>query len=110
MTFITKLLLNAAALSITAYILPGIRFSGFWSLILAAFVLGLMNSIVKPILIFLTLPINILTLGLFTLIVNGIVLYLTAAIVSGFEISGFWTAVLGALILSIISMLLNSLL
>ncbi len=109
MKFITKLLLNAAALAITAYILPGIQISGFWTVILAALILGIMNAIVKPILTFLTLPLNMLTLGLFTLIINGIVLYLTASIVPGFTISSFWTAVLGALILSIVSMLLNSL-
>ncbi len=110
MRIITKILLNAAALAITAYILPGITFSGFWSVLLAALVLGILNGIIKPILIVLTLPINILTLGLFTLVINGIVLYLTAAIVSGFEIRTFWTAVLGALILSVVSMILNAIL
>ncbi len=110
MRIITKILLNAAALAITAYILPGITFSGFWSVLLAALVLGILNGIIKPILIVLTLPINILTLGLFTLVINGIVLYLTAAIVGGFEIRTFWTAVLGALILSVMSLILNAIL
>ncbi len=108
MRLITKFLINAAALAITAYILPGITFSGLGTLLLAALILGILNAVIKPILVLLTLPLNLLTLGLFTFIINGLILYLTAAIVGGFTISSFWTAVLGAIILSITSMILNA--
>jgi putative membrane protein len=79
-----------------------------WQSVLAgALVLGLLNAFLRPILIFLTLPVNVLTLGLFTLVVNGLVFYLAASLVKGFYVAGFWSAVVAALVFSIISFFLN---
>jgi putative membrane protein len=98
-------LVNAAALWLIAYMIEGIEVSGPLAAIVAAAVLGIINAILRPIFILLTLPINILTLGLFTFILNGFMLYLAGTLVRGFEVHGFWAAVFGALILSIISAL-----
>jgi putative membrane protein len=96
-------LINAAALWLIANIIEGIEVSGFLPAIVAAAVLGIINAILRPIFILLTLPINILTLGLFTFILNGFMFYLAGTLVRGFEVHGFWAAVFGALILSIVS-------
>jgi len=106
-SFLTKVLLNAVSVGITAGILPGVDVNGPVAILLAGFILGLLNAIIKPILIILTLPITLLTLGLFALIINGFVLYLTALLVSGFYISSFWMAVLASIIISIVSAILN---
>lgn len=100
-------LLNAIALWLTSELLSGIHVEGLASLFFAAIVLGMFNAILRPLLIIITLPINLLTLGLFTFIINGVMLYLTASVVRGFAIDGFAFAVLGALVLSIVSFLLN---
>jgi putative membrane protein len=100
-------ILNAVALWITSMVITGIHASGPLSLLLAAVVLGMLNAILRPILLLLTLPINLLTLGLFTLLINGFVLKLTATLVPGFQVEGFWAAVLGALLLSLLSFLLS---
>lgn len=97
------------AIMVTSYLLPGIDVSGVLSAFIAAAVLGILNAVLRPILIILTLPINILTIGLFTLIINAGMLKLTAFLISGFFVHGFWTAVLGSLIISIVSWLLNGL-
>jgi putative membrane protein len=99
--------LNAFALWLTSQLLGGIHIEGAASLFFAALVLGVLNAILRPLLLIITLPINLLTLGLFTLVINGVMLQLAAAAVRGFSIDGFWSAVLGALVLSIISFLLN---
>jgi len=96
-------LVNAGGLLLISYGIEGIEVDGIPPALIAAAVLGIMNAVIRPILLILTLPINILTLGLFTFILNGAMLYLTAQVVRGFSVSGFWSAVLGALILSIIS-------
>lgn len=95
---ILRWILSALAVFSTAWLVPGIRVANIWTALIAALVIGLLNAIVRPILLFLTLPINILTLGLFTLIVNGILFYLASSIVKGFDIANFWTAVLGAIV------------
>jgi putative membrane protein len=102
-----RLVLNALALWLTAGLLRGIHVDGAGPLIVAALVLGVLNAFVRPILFFLTLPINVLTLGLFTLVLNGLMLKLTAALVDGFRVDGFWWAVLGALVMSVFSLLLS---
>lgn len=107
MGFILKWLLNGLAIVITAYLLPGVRLSGFGAALIAALVLGLINTFLKPVLILLTLPINILTLGLLTFVINALLIMLTSAIVSGFSVDGFWWALLFSLVLSIVSYLLN---
>ncbi len=110
MSFITRWLLNAVAIGITAYLIPGMDVNGFWALLWAGLILGLLNAIIKPILFVLTLPITVLTLGIFALVLNGIMLYITAWIVGGFSIASFWTAVLGSIVISIISSILSKIL
>jgi putative membrane protein len=105
--FFARLVLNAFALWLTSELVAGIQVAGPLSLFVAALVLGLFNTVLRPLLLFLTLPINLLTLGLFTFVVNGAMLKLTAAVVSGFQVRGFWSAVGGALLLSLISFALN---
>ncbi len=110
MYILLRLLLNAGALLVVAYLLSGFEVDSFWpAAIVAALILGIANAILKPILVVLTLPINILTLGLFTFIINAGLLWLVASVVSGFTIDAFWpTAVVGALILWVISWVTNA--
>ena len=103
------LILTIAILS-AAYFIQGIYVSSFAAAFFAAAVLGVLNALFKPVLILLTLPINILTLGLFTFIINAALLKLTAALIPGFHLQGFWPAVLGALVISIVNWLLHLLL
>ena len=109
MRIIIKLLINALALFLTAWIVPGIQISSFWTAIIAAIVLAVINVIIRPIMLIITLPINIITLGLFTFFINALMLLLASDIVPGFFISGFLSAILGAIILTIISTVLHSL-
>ncbi len=99
-------LLNIAAILITAYLIPGFELT-FWGAIVGSIFLGIINAIIRPVLILLTLPLNILTLGLFTLVINGFMLWLTAITVKGFDITGFGAALLSALVLSIVSFILS---
>ncbi|TAK08144.1 MAG: phage holin family protein [Candidatus Manganitrophaceae bacterium] len=100
-------LVNAGSLLLISYAIDGIAVDGVGPALIAAAVLGIINAVIRPILLILTLPINLLTLGLFTFIINGALLALTAKVVRGFSVSGFWSAVLGALLLSIISGILS---
>lgn len=109
MNLIIRWLLATAAIILTSYLLPGVVLSGFWTAVLVALILGIINVVLKPILVILTLPINILTLGLFTLVINALLIMLTSAIVDGFSIASFWTALLFSIILSIISFVLSKL-
>ncbi len=102
-----KWLINALALYITTYLVKGIEVSGAWALLWAAALLGILNAVIRPILIILTLPINILTLGLFTLVINGLMLWIVSFLIKGFVIHGFWPALLGALMISIISWIVS---
>ena len=99
-------ILNAVALLIVAYLLPGIVVTGFGSALIAAIVLGLLNMLVKPVLILLTLPVTIVTLGLFLFVINALVFWFAGSILSGFKVNGFWWAVIGAILYSVISSLL----
>lgn len=101
--------LNAVALLIVAYILPGITVASFGSALIAALVLGLLNTLVKPLLILLTLPITIVTLGLFLLVLNALVFWFVGTILKGFHVNGFWWAVLGAIVYSLVSGLFSRL-
>jgi putative membrane protein len=109
MTLLLVWILNAVTLLIVAYVLPGIVVSSFWSAMLAAAVLGLINMLVKPVLILLTLPITIVTLGLFLLVINALMFWFAGSILKGFQVNGFWWAVGGALFYSVISGFLTSL-
>jgi putative membrane protein len=107
MGFLIHWLVVAVALWVTAYLVPGVTISSWTALAIAALVLGFVNAIVKPVLVILTLPITILTLGLFYLVVNGIAFGLAAALVPGFQIAGVVPAILGALVTSIVSWFLG---
>ena len=101
-------LTTTAAIVATAYLLDGIQISGFFSAVFAAAVLGFLNAIFRPIALLLTLPINILSLGLFTFIINALMLKMASGLIPGFGVYGFWTAIFGSLLISIISWLLNT--
>jgi putative membrane protein len=107
--FLIRLLVNAIALLIVAYLLPGVHVASVTGAIIAALVLGIVNAILRPILVILTLPVVILTLGLFTLVINAITFYIVAHLGIGLSVDGFWSAFLGALVLTIISYLLSTL-
>jgi putative membrane protein len=108
MGFVLRLIVNAAALWVAAQLVPGIVVTGFTPLLLAALVLGLINAVVRPVLLVLTLPLTLMTLGLFIFILNAFCLWLTSRIVSGFVVQGFAAALLGALVVSIVSWLLTA--
>ncbi len=95
------------AIIVTSYLLDGIQVGGFWSAFFAAAVLGILNAFFRPIILILTLPINILTMGLFTFVINALLLMMASGIISGFHVAGFWSAVFGALLISVVSWLIN---
>ncbi|MEI6477571.1 MAG: phage holin family protein [bacterium] len=100
-------LINALALILVSNFVPGFEVNGIFAALVAAFILGLVNAVIRPILILLTLPINLLTLGLFTLVINALMLELVASIVKGFTIETFWAALWGAIVLALISWATN---
>ncbi len=110
MTLLLVWILNAIALLIVAYVLPGIQVASFGAALIAAVVLGLLNTLVKPVLVLLTLPITVVTLGLFLLVLNALVFWLAGSIWKGFQVNGFWWAVGGAIVFSLVSSLLSGLL
>jgi len=96
------------AILIISYLLPGlIRVDGIWAALVAAFLLGIVNAVLRPILVFFTFPITLLTFGLFLLVINGLMLWLVSAIVKGFHVNGFWGAVLGSILISLVSWILS---
>ena len=107
MGFLIRLCLNAVALLIVSTVIPGIEVRGVLPALSAAFFLGLVNAVVRPILLILTLPLTIVTLGLFIPVINAFLLKLVSLMIQGFEVHGFWSAVFGALLLSIVSGLLS---
>ena len=108
MFLIIRLLINMVAILIISYVFPMlIRVDGFIPALIAAFLLGVVNVIIRPILILLTLPLTIVTLGLFLLVINGLMLWLVSALVRGFYVSGFWGAVFGSILISIVSWILS---
>lgn len=96
------------AILFAAYLFDGIRVSGFFSALFAAGLLGILNAFFRPIALILTLPINILSLGLFTFVINALMLKMASGVISGFDVRGFWTAVFGSLFISLISWALNT--
>jgi len=107
MFLLLRWLIGAISLMSVTYVVPGIKIQSFYTALIAALILGLINSLIKPVLILLTLPVNILTLGLFTLVINALLFWLAATIVKGFGVDGFWPAFWGALAMSVISWVLN---
>ena len=102
-------LLNALALLAVAYLMPSIEVSGFGGALIAAAVIGLVNMLIRPLLVLLTLPITLLTLGLFILVINGLLFFGVGALLEGFDVQGLWSGMLGALLYSLISWALTAL-
>ena len=98
---------NALALLSVAYFLPGVVVDGFGSALIAALVLGFINMLIRPLLILLTLPVTVLSLGLFILVINGLLFWFAVSVLSGFHVTGLWVGMMGALLYSIISYLLS---
>jgi len=109
MGFLLRVVVNALAIMLAASIVPGIRVDGVVPALVGGLLLGLVNAVVRPVLIILTLPITLVTLGLFLLVLNGLCFWLVASIVKGFYVAGFGSAFLGALIVSIVSWIMTAL-
>jgi len=101
-------LILTLAITVASYLMDGIHVSGFLSALGAAAILGILNAFFRPILLILTLPINVLTLGLFTFVINALLLKMVSGVISGFQVHGFWPAVFGSLVISLVSWLLSS--
>jgi putative membrane protein len=108
MAILLKLLLSALAVIISAYVIPGVNVDGFLTALVVAVILGLLNAFVKPVLVILTIPITILTLGLFYLVINVIIIYIAAAIVPGFVVAGFLSALFFSIVLALVSWLIDA--
>jgi putative membrane protein len=103
-----NLLLSSLAVLIAAYLLPGVQVQNFLTAIVVAVVLGVINAIIKPILVILTLPINIVTLGLFIFVINGLLVLLASAIIPGFKVNGLGWAILFSIVLSLVSWVISA--
>ena len=102
-------LINAVALFALPYIFPWITVDTFWTALVAALVLGLVNTLIRPLLVLLTLPVTIVTLGLFIFVINGLLFWFAGSFIRGFTVDGFWAGVFGAIVYSLISWALSSL-
>lgn len=109
MNFLINLLISSLAVFASAQVIPGVVIDNFTTSVVVAIILGVVNAIIKPILIIMTLPINIMTLGLFTLVINALMVLIVDSLVRGFSVSGFWTAMLFSVVLSIVSLVLFAL-
>jgi putative membrane protein len=107
MGFLIRLVVNAVALICVAYIVPGIHVSGIGGALIAALILGIVNAILRPILVVLSLPLELITLGLFTLVINALLFWLVGALHVGLTVDGFWPAFWGALVMAIVSWILS---
>lgn len=103
MKLLTRVLIGTLALLMAAYFIPGIEVANFYIALIAAIILGLLNAVVRPVLIILTLPITILTLGLFTFVINALLFWFVASFIDGFDVSGFWIALLGSVFVTIVT-------
>jgi putative membrane protein len=102
-------LVNTVALVLVAYLMPSVTISSAGAALIAALVLGLVNAVIRPLLVLLTLPVTLLTLGLFIFVLNGLLFWAVGSLVPGFHVAGFWSGVLGAIVFSVISWLLSAL-
>lgn len=107
MAILIKLLITSIAVYVAAYIIPGVEIDSFVSLLVVAIVLGIINTFVKPILVILTFPLTVLTLGIFLLLLNGILILLVGSIVPGFTVTSLFAAVLFSIVVSLVSSLLT---
>ncbi len=105
--FLVNLFLSSAVLYVVASLMPGVTLSGFGSALIACFILGIVNAVIKPIILILTLPITILTLGLFSLVINAIMIMIVSGLAPGFQVSGFFTALIVSIIMSCVNMAIN---
>ena len=107
MGIIVRLLISALAVFACAYILPGVHVRNFTTAIIVAVILALLNAFLKPVLVILTIPVTVITLGLFLLVINAVIILLCAKLVDGFRVDGFWYAMLFSVVLSLINALLG---
>ena len=105
---VLRWLILTLAIMVASYLIEGIEVRGFGSALLAAAIVGILNALFRPVLIILTLPINILTLGLFTFVINALLLMMASGVIGGFEVHGFWAALWGSLVISLVSWVLSS--
>jgi putative membrane protein len=105
---VLRWLILTLAIMVAAYLIEGIEVRGFGNALFAAALLGILNAFFRPVLIILTLPINVLTLGLFTFVINALLLMMASGVIGGFEVNGFWAAFFGSLVISLVSWLLSS--
>ncbi len=108
MFLLLKWLISAIAIILTAYIIPGVAIASFWSALCLSLFLGLVNITLKPLLIIFTLPVNILTLGLFTFVINASLIILASSVIKGFDVDGFWPAIFFSIILSFVASVLQA--
>src|SRR6266478_2052424 len=109
MGFLLRVLVNILAIVLAASVVPGIRLDGVLPAVAAGLLLGVVNAVVRPVLLILTLPITLVTLGLFLFVLNGVCLWLVSLMVKGFHVAGFWPAVVGALCVSVVSWVVTAL-
>ena len=105
---VVRWLLLAAALLLVAYLYPGVTVASFGAAMIAALVLGLLNTLVRPLLVLLTLPVTLITLGLFLFVINALMFWAAASMLDGFYVAGFWAALIGSLIYSLCSMVIDT--
>ena len=110
LTLLARWIVNAAALMLVAYLYPGVTVDSFVAALLAALALGLVNAVVRPILVLLTLPVTLLTLGLFIFVINALLFWFVAEVVHGFHVSGFGAALLGSILYSVLTLITSWLL
>ena len=108
MKLITKWLLSAAALLLVAYLYPGVEVSSFTAALVAAFLIGLLNMVVRPVLVLLTLPVTLLTLGLFLFVINALMFWAASGLLDGFHVRGFTAALIGSLLYSLLGVVIDS--
>jgi len=106
--FFFRWMILTVAILVTSYLMDGIHVSGFFSAFFAAAILGILNAFFRPILLVLTLPINILSLGLFTFVLNAVLLMMVSGVIPGFDVYGFWSGLFGSLLISLISWIITS--
>jgi putative membrane protein len=108
MKLIVKWLLAACALLVVAYLYPGVQFQSYSSALIAAAVIALLNTLVRPLLVVLTLPVTVVTLGLFLFVINALMFWAAASLLDGFNVPGFWAALLGSLIYSVLMLVVDA--
>ncbi len=108
MKIIVRWALLAAALLLVAYLYPGVKVAGFGAALIAAFVLGLLNTLVRPLLVLLTLPVTLLTLGLFLFVINALMFWAAATVLDGFNVTGFSAALIGSVLYSVCSIIIDA--